>query len=64
MEHINIASLHMEVGSIKEALPHLLSARYGLSLIGGSTHPLMTTLVQKIAEYVKMKIGFVVCLEG
>jgi hypothetical protein len=51
MSHLELAQLHLDIGSVSDALPHLLAARYGAELTGGLKHPLMVTIVQKIAEY-------------
>eukprot|EP00605_Chrysophyceae_sp_TOSAG23-4_P002407 GSChrysophyteH1.ASY1.ANO1.2665.1 assembled CDS len=47
--HLRIADLHMELGSLSSALPHLLSARFAVELLGGINHPLMLEVAQKLA---------------
>ena len=48
--HLQIANYHAEIGSVGEAMPHLLAARYGVELVGGLRHPVMVQIIQKVAE--------------
>jgi protein TIF31 len=48
--HLKLASLHCAVGTTIDAIPHILSARYAVELMGGISHPLMAEVLQNATE--------------
>jgi len=48
--HLQCAAFHTELGSVAEAMPHLLAARYGVELVGTMKHPMIVQVIQKVAE--------------